>query len=121
MNRAIKMTMLIAIPEFQTIEKMIDSQEEERNKASYEYTRILVDSQKRDDGFYSLLLKLQNKMNENPISENEEYEDYAKRIIDIVPRNQIYNDWYKKILIFSILYNSWKDNWLWKNCFLIAS
>ena len=110
MNRAIKMTMLIALPEFQTIEKMIDFQEEERNKASYEYTRILVDLQKRDEGIYSLLLKLQNKMNENPMSENEEYEDYAKRIIDIVPRNPIYNDWYRKILIFSILYNSWKDN-----------
>lgn len=104
------MTMLIAIPEFQVIEKIINFQDKEKYKASYEYTKILSDLQKRDDGFYSLLLKLQNKMNENPISENEKYEDYAKRIIDIVPRNPIYNDWYKKILIFSILHNSWKDN-----------
>ena len=90
---------------------MKDSQiEDEKYKASYEYTRILNDSQKHDDGFYSLLMKLQNIIIEKPIYNAENYADYAKRIITQIPQNPIYNDLYKQIIVISILYNNWKDN-----------
>ena len=109
-NRVIEMTMLISIPEFACIEKMADYKEDEKYKASYEYTKILNDSQNKGDGFYSLLKKLQHTISENPILETENYVDYANRIIKLVPKNPIYNDYYKQILVISILYNTWKGN-----------
>ena len=113
-NRVVKMAMLLSIPEFSVIEKMASFNEDEKYKASYEYAKILADSQKNDEGFYTLLKKLQDIMDKNPISADEtanrDYVGYANRIIALVPNNPIYSNLYEEIIILSILYNNWKDN-----------
>lgn len=106
----IKMTMLISIPEFSAIEMMAKFQENEKMLASYEYTRILADSQKRDDGYYFLLKKIQQEMSANPFNNNEKILDYAQRIVSNIPSNIIYSEMYKKVLVVAVLYNNWKEN-----------
>lgn len=106
-NRTIQMTMLVSIPSFQVIENLIPFTDDDKYKASYEYAKILNDSQKKDEGFYSLLVKIKNIITQFPILKDENYLDYSRRIIRLIPCNPIYNDFYIEILIVSILYNTW--------------
>lgn len=111
-DRVIKMTMLLSIPEFSIIEKLINFENDEKFEASYEYTKILSDLQKRDEGFMMLIQKIQNIIRDNPMFKDEEYTEYSNRITKLIPENPVYNVLYKKILIASIQYNTWKDELL---------
>lgn len=105
----IRMTMLISIPEFSAIESMAGFREDEKMCASYEYTKILADSQNRVEGYYLLLEKIQQKMEDSPIKENENPLIYAKQIANQIPYNPIYSDMYKIVLVIALLYNNWKE------------
>lgn len=111
-DRAIKMTMLLSIPDFPVIEKIINFEDNVKFEASYEYTKILSDLQKRDEGFMLLIQNIQNIVKEYPIFKDEDYTNYSNRIANLIPKNPVYNILYIKIIVASILYNTWKDELL---------
>ena len=106
-NRVIKMTMLISLPDFDTILRAGKFQNEDA--VSREYVRILADLQKKESGPFSLIQKIQTEMEQHPIVNGEDFFDYVKRTSNIIPNNPIYNDIYKQIIVISILHNIWEN------------
>lgn len=64
--------MLISIPTFEEIYKVAGFKEDEKYKASYEYTSILGDSQTKPDEFSSIFVQVRKLCaNERKIQESQ--------------------------------------------------
>ncbi len=108
-SRIIDDAMLIAIPPFQDISNLIGCTEDDKYRASYEYTRILTDFQSKSESFTFVFMQIRNVCNTNPQNSSEETREYCNRIYNLLPaKNPIYNKTYIYVLVACILINEWR-------------
>lgn len=108
-SRIIDEAMLIAIPPFQEIGNLIGCTEDDKYRASYEYTRILTDFQSKSESFTAVFMQIRNICIANPQNNGEESREYCNRIYTLIPsENPIYNKTYICILVACILINKWR-------------
>ena len=106
-ERVIEEAMLISIPTFEEISRVLSFQEDVKYKASYEYTLILSDAQTKSETFISLFTKVRTTMKENKRETKTPFKKYTeelcKRLYSVHPDIElIYNKTYISILIASI-------------------
>ena len=106
-ERVIEEAMLISIPPFEEISKVLSFQEDDKYKASYEYTLILSDAQTKSETFTSLFTKVRTMAKENKRDTAKSFKQYSdelcKKLYSIHPDIElIYNKTYISILITSI-------------------
>ena len=107
--RVIDDAMMISLPTFDEIQQMFNYSENEKYKASYEYTRIFSDLSSKSESFTNLFFKIRQLCIQNPKITDESMSDYCERIYGLIPfPNPIYNKIYIFILIGSILINEWR-------------
>lgn len=108
-SKIIENAMYISIPEFGEIERLMEYSNEEKMRASYEYTKILSDVKGNSDSFSALFLQIKNACQQNPRDENETVQNYCKRIIGLIPnKSPIYGNIYISVLISCMLINEWR-------------
>lgn len=108
--RVIDEAMIISIPPFEEVQQIVGLNDEEKYKASYEYTRIMTDSQGRSESFKSIFLKVRTLVEENEIESGMTAWEYTGEICDKLyienPKVKIiYNQFYIRILIICIVIN----------------
>lgn len=108
--RIIDEAMIISIPTFEEIYKVASFKEEEKYKASYEYTNILSDSQTKSDSFSSIFMKVRKLCADEKKNEKESIWEYANRLCNILYKGNfileaLYNRMYLCVLIICILIN----------------
>lgn len=106
-ERIIEEAMLISIPTFEEILRVLSFQEDDKYKASYEYTLILSDAQTKSETFTSLFTKVRVLMKENKREAEKSLKQYSeelcKMLYSVHPDIElIYNKMYISILIASI-------------------
>ena len=74
--------MIISIPPFDEVQQIVGLNDEEKYKASYEYTRIMTDSQGRSESFKSIFLKVRTLVEENEIESGMTAWEYTGEICD---------------------------------------
>lgn len=102
--------MIIALPSFEDILKVARFSEEEKYEASYEYTKILTDSQVKSESFTGVFTQVRKLCLEHYKNSTETILNYANYICDILyDKNCIieplYNRLYICVLVVSILIN----------------
>ena len=108
--RVIDEAMIISIPPFDEVQQIVGLNDGEKYKASYEYTRIMTDSQGRSESFKSIFLKVRTLVEENEIESGMTTWEYTGEICDKLytenPKVKIiYNQFYIRILIICIVIN----------------
>lgn len=106
-ERVIEEAMLISIPTFEEILRVLSFQEDDKYKASYEYTLILSDAQTKSETFTSLFTKVRALMKENKREAKNHLNNTRKSCVmmlySVHPDIElIYNKMYISILIASI-------------------
>ena len=106
-ERVIEEAILISIPTFEEIARVLSFQEDDKYKASYEYTLILSDAQTKSETFTSLFKKVRTMMKENERQTEKPFKEYTeelcKRLYSVNHDIElIYNKTYISILIASI-------------------
>ena len=106
-ERVIEEAMLISIPTFEEISRVLSFQEDDKYKASYEYTLILSDAQTKSETFTSLFKKVRAMMKENKRGAEKSLKQYSeelcKKLYSVHPDIElIYNKTYISILIACI-------------------
>lgn len=109
-ERVIEEAMLISIPSFNEISRILNFQDDDKYKASYEYTLILSDSQIKSETFTGLFKKVRTIIKENkrePEKSLKQYsEELCSKIYSVYPDTELmYNKIYISILIASIIIN----------------
>lgn len=108
-TRIIDETMLISIPQFQEIQDCIGYDEEGRNKAAFEYTRMLADFHSKSESFTSVFVKTRKICLDNPPEIGEAMQEYCQRIYNLLPgKSPIYNKTYISVLVASVQINEWR-------------
>ena len=108
-TRVINETMLISIPQFQEIQDCIGYGDQVKNKAAFEYTRMLADFQSKSESFISVFLKTRKLCLENPHRDDETMQEYCHRIYSTFPaKSPIYNKIYISVLVAIIQINEWR-------------
>lgn len=107
-ERVIEEAILISIPPFEEISRVLGFQEDDKYKASYEYTLILSDAQTKSETFMSLFAKVRTMVKENKRDTEKSFKQYSgelcKKLYSIHPDIElIYNKTYISILIASII------------------
>lgn len=107
-ERVIEEAMLISIPSFNEISRILNFQDDDKYKASYEYTLILSDSQIKSETFTNLFTKVRTMMKENKREPEKSFKQYSEelcsKIYSVHPDIElIYNKKYISILIASII------------------
>ena len=101
--------MMIALPDFDEIQRMFKFGEDEKYKASYEYYSIFSDLKGKSESFTELFFSIRSLCIENPKSRDESMMDYSERIYKlIVFPNPIYSKMYIFVLIGCIVINQWR-------------
>ena len=108
-SRVIEDAMMIALPDFDEIQRMFKFGEDEKYKASYEYYSIFSDLKGKSESFTELFFSIRSLCIENPKSRDESMMDYSERIYKlIVFPNPIYSKMYIFVLIGCIVINQWR-------------
>lgn len=108
-TRVIDEAMLISIPPFEEILYCIGYDDECKNKAAYEYTRLLADFHSKPESFTSIFLKTRKLCLGNTQTDNETMQEYCHRIYSLLPaKSPIYNETYISVLTVSIQINEWR-------------
>lgn len=108
--RIIDEAMIISIPTFEDIYRVASFKEDEKYKASYEYTNILSDSQTKPDAFSSIFVQVRKLCADEKKNTEESIWEYANRLCDILYKGNfileaLYNRMYICVLIVCILIN----------------
>ena len=108
--RIIDEAMIISIPTFEEIYKVAGFKEDEKYKASYEYTNILGDSQTKPDSFSSVFVQVRKLCANEKKRAEESIWEYANRLCDILYKSNfileaLYNRMYICVLTVCILIN----------------
>lgn len=107
--RIIDEAMLIAIPQFQEINRLLNYSGEEIYKASLEYTNILTDFQSKSESFTIFYLQIRDICISSPKNDAENAIEYCDRVYTLLPSSSpIYNKTYVYVLIACILINEWR-------------
>jgi len=108
-TRIIDDAMLISIPQFQEIQDCIGYDDESKNKAAFEYTRMLADFQRKSEAFTAIFLKIRKICSGNPHRDDEPMQEYCHRIYNLLPaKSPIYNETYISVLVASMQINEWR-------------
>lgn len=108
-SRIIENAMYIAVPEFSEIERLMQYSEDEKMKASYEYTKIMSDVKGNSESFSALFLQIKNLCRQYPRNQDEKVQDYCERINELlINKSPIYGRIYISILIACMLINEWR-------------
>lgn len=102
----IKHTLLIRIPQFDVLDKVFKFDDAKKREAALEYSKILADSTTKSDAFYNLVEKIDYLIHENQIQKNEIFTDYIRQILNLVPRNPLFNELYVNLLTAIIYINN---------------
>lgn len=84
-ERVIEEAMLISIPTFEEISRVLSFQDDDKYKASYEYTLILSDAQTKSETFTSLFTKVRTMMKENKRETEKPFKQYTEIKYIILP------------------------------------
>ncbi|MFR9148527.1 MAG: hypothetical protein ACLVLD_03850 [Hungatella sp.] len=108
--RIIDEAMIISIPTFEEIYRVAGFKEDEKYKASYEYTNILGDSQTKPDTFSSIFVQVRKLCADEKKITEESIWEYANRLCDVLYKGNfileaLYNRMYICVLIVCILIN----------------
>lgn len=108
-NRVIETAMIISIPPFEEVEKVVDFKED-KYKASFEYTKILSDSQMKSESFVNMFSNLRKTIERNSMRSTEAIINYIERICNLLYKNNpnlkiLYNETYVSVLSVCILIN----------------
>ena len=109
-TRVIEEAMIISIPPFDEIRKVAAFTENAKYEASFEYTKILSDSQVKSESFASVFIQVRGLCLVHQKETDETIQDYANRVCTILYSKsfvieQIYNRMYICVLIICILIN----------------
>lgn len=102
--------MIVAIPQFSEIMDIAELSDDEKYKASFEYTKILTDSQMKSISFIAMFEKVRNLVDKTEMNEEESAWSFASRICDMVYKcnsksKLIYNRMYICVLIICMIIN----------------
>lgn len=105
-SRIIDEAMLISIPEFSDIQRIVDYADDIEGKAALEYTRMVEDFKRKTESFTAVFLKTRNLCLKNSLGGDETVREYCERIYSLIPtKNPIYSKLYISVLVASILIN----------------
>lgn len=108
-SRVITDSMLVSIPRFDEIERVMEYSDDEKYKASYEYTRIMQDLSGKSESFRKLLYCVKDACEKNVRKSEETIRDYCNRLADrVTEKNILYNKTYVSVLICCVLINGWE-------------
>jgi len=102
----IKHSLLIRIPEFDTLDRALNLNNDEKPNYALEFSKILADSNRKSNIFYELVEKIDYLIHQNDIHQNEEFINYAKRISNLVTKNILFSNEYLILLITCIYINN---------------
>lgn len=102
----IKHSLLIRIPEFDILDRILQLNENEKPNYSLEYAKILADSNRKVDSFFELVEKIDYLLKKNLIQENENFKTYIVRVLHMLPQNILFSEEYKTLLISCIYINN---------------
>lgn len=106
--RVIDEAMIISIPPFDEIQKIAGFSEHEKYVASFEYTKILTDSQVKSESFTRVFVQVRKLCLEQGKGVAETIWEYTNRLFDkLYSKNciieSIYNRMYIRVLVICIL------------------
>ena len=109
-SRVIDDAMIISIPPFDEVRKVAGFAEEKKYEASFEYTKILSDSQVKSESFTSVFVQVRQLCLKDTKFTNESIIEYANRICNELYSKSwiiepIYDRTYICVLIVCILIN----------------
>lgn len=107
--RVIEEAIIISIPTFQEIETIVDFGND-KYIATYEYTRLMADSQKKSESFMNLFRKVKYEVENLEIDDKLSTIDNLKKVSESIYKNEkglklVYNETYISILAICILLN----------------
>jgi len=109
-TRLIEDAMIISIPPFEEVAQVMNLKEEDKYKASYQYTIIMSDLQKKSGLFIDVFSKVRSLIKNRTIQEDESAWVFANRICDDLYLENtniklIYNRLYVSVLVICIIIN----------------
>ena len=112
--RVIGEAMIISIPPFDEIDRMVDLKDE-KYQASFEYTRLMSDSQAKSESFTSVFGMVRQYVCRSSIEENKSAWQFANEICDQLYSGNntvklIYNRMYICVLTICILINEMRKS-----------
>ena len=109
-ERIIDEAMLISIPPFEEVQKVIPLDGEDKYKASYEYTRIMTDLHNKSESFRNVFVKVRALVQNRELKMDETAWEFAGRICEELytdnPMTKVlYNHLYVSVLVICIIIN----------------
>ncbi len=106
-SRIIDDSMSLSLPTFDEIERIMNYvNDDEKNKASYQYTLIFSDIQKQNDTFDVLFHQVRELCSANPKNRDESVPKYCEQIYTLIPVKYLTCDkTYVFVLIACVLIN----------------
>ena len=109
-ERIIDEAMLISIPPFEEVQKVIPLEGEDKYKASYEYTRIMTDLHNKSESFRNVLVKVRALVQNRELKMDETAWEFAGSICEELytdnPMTKVlYNQLYVRVLVICIIIN----------------
>lgn len=110
LSRIIDDSIAISLPPFDEIERLLNFENDnEKNYASYQYTVIFSDIQKKNMAFDIMFRQVRKLFSNNPQNNDESVSEYCNRIYALMPTKYlIYNKTYILVLIASMIINEWR-------------
>lgn len=108
--RVIEEAMSISIPTFDEVLRVADLKDDDKYKASFEYTKIMSDAQRKVESFTNVFLKVRKLIKDRSKSFGENAWNYANSICDeLYSENAtiefIYNRMYIGVLVVCVIIN----------------
>ena len=109
-TRVIDEAMIISIPTFDEVLRVANLQNDDKYKASYEYTKIMTDSNGKSESFTSVFVKVRKLIENQKFTSGQLIWEYANGICDELYSKEpmielIYNRMYVSVLTICIIIN----------------
>ncbi len=109
-SRVIEEAIVISIPPFDEIQRVAGLSDDDKYKASFEYTKIMSDSQSKIESFSNIFIKIRKLCSNYRKNSDECVWQYVNRLCDRLYKDNfiiesIYNRMYICILTICILIN----------------
>lgn len=110
LSRIIDDSIALSLPLFNEIEQLLNfTNDDEKNYASYQYTVIFSDIQKKNTTFNIVFRQVREFFSNNPQNSEESVSEYCNRIYELIPTKYlIYDKTYILVLIASMIINEWR-------------
>ena len=110
LTRIIDDSIALSLPPFDEIEQLLNfTNDSEKNYASYQYTVIFSDIQKKNTAFDIVFRQVRELFSNNPQNNEESVSEYCNRLYTLMPAKYlIYDKTYMLVLITSMIINEWR-------------